>query len=676
MGYQLSPDIEIREFDLTSSVPAVSTSMAATAGVFKWGPVEDPTLISSQEELEAKFYKSTDDNYETYINAENFLGYGNRLLVCRALTRHVAANGTVFTAQNATSGANTALIKNYEHYQGLTATELPDEWYAKYPGDVGNSLRVAVCVNANQFSSTLGSTSTTANTFTVASNANTMTVVASDDTVALNMANAISVGDLIKVTAGSVAKLLKVASVTDPAASSNTFSVTFTSKNTTGLAFSSHAVERRWEFSNVIKVAPSNVRASNTSVVDGMHIVVVDEDGLFSGVRGTVLETYTNASRATDAKGESGGSLYFKNLINTNSRYIWVGGGLSWAAPNPASSVTNISTLPTNVSWSLTDGSDDATDGSGTTEGTETGISLASLYAAFDKFKDSSLYDISFIFAGKSVNRGSGEVGESLPNYLTQNIAEVRRDIMVFASPSAEAVLGQEINLDAVEDIQAFRSAIVSSSYLFIDGNYKYQYDRHNDVYRWVPFNGDIAGLAARTHALRDPWYSFAGFNRGVIKNVTKLAFNPDKADRDELYQVQVNPIVAFPGEGTVLMGDRTTWTDASAFQYANVRSLFITLQKAIKKSAKRMLFEFNNSTTRSGFVNRVEPYLREVQGRNGIYDFKVVCDASNNTGEVIDRGEFVGAIYVKPARSINFIRLDFVAVKTDVEFAEIIGVY
>jgi phage tail sheath protein FI len=223
-------------------------------------------------------------------------------------------------------------------------------------------------------------------------------------------------------------------------------------------------------------------------------------------------------------------------------------------------------------------------------------------------------------------------------------------------------------------DIVEFRNTLGSSSYAFLDGNWKYQYDKYNDVYRWVPFNGDVAGLVVRSTDERDAWWSPAGFNRGQIKNVVKTAWSPSKTFRDELYKNGVNPILTFPGEGTILFGDKTLLAKPSAFDRINVRRLFIVLEKAIATAAKYSLFEFNDQFTRSQFRNLVEPFLRDVQGRRGIYDFRVVCDESNNTGEVIDRNEFIGDIYIKPARSINFIQLNFVAVRTGVDFSEVVG--
>lgn len=681
MGFQLSPGVDVREFDLTSSVPTVSTTLAAIAGVFNWGPVEDPTLVSVPEDLVAKFGAPTDDNFETFFSAENFLAYGNRLLISRAIARTYNTDGTLFsTAVNASSKNGAAkLIKNSQHFATLTFTSSDAEFYAKYPGAKGNALRVAVCATPDQFQKTVGGAGTT---FVLPRNSNVMLVTAASEGARDALAAEFAVGSLVRITSGSVEKLLKIRSIATTGGSLTTlqFTLTFTSNNTLGTEFSATSVTRFWEFADVIRVPPANVRAANTAVVDGIHVVVVDTDGSFVGRQnaGSVIQSFTNLSRCTDARSRAGSSLFFRDVINNTSPYLWVG-DISWAGAGSSSTVTNLTLA--DADFPLVQGSDDAAAGGGGANnaplvlGTETGINLGSMYTAYDVFDNTTDFDISLIIAGKSVNR-EFDLGETLPNYIIDNIAEVRKDVLVFVSPSAEASLGQESNQDAVEDEIAFRNAVRPSSYAFLVNNYKYQYDRYNDVYRWVPLCGDVAGLAVATDASRDPWYSFAGFNRGQIKNIIRLAYNPNKAQRDALYQKQVNPVVSFPGEGYVLYGDRTLLADSSAFQYANVRRLFIVLEKAIARYAKRNLFEFNNVATRAAFVNRVEPFLRDVQARNGIYEFRVVCDSSNNNGEIIDRGEFRGDIYIKPARSINFIQLNFVAVKTDVEFAEIIGTF
>jgi phage tail sheath protein FI len=266
---------------------------------------------------------------------------------------------------------------------------------------------------------------------------------------------------------------------------------------------------------------------------------------------------------------------------------------------------------------------------------------------------------------------GGSLTGDTVPDSLIA-LAESRKDCLIFLSPELNDVVNNSGN--EVTDILSLRNSFTSSSFAVMDSGWKYQYDKYNDVYRWIPLNGDTAGLCARTDLERDPWFSPAGFNRGQIKNVVKLAWNPTKSERDSLYKAGVNPIVTFPGEGTVLYGDKTLLSRPSAFDRINVRRLFIVLEKAIARAARSSLFEFNDEFTRSQFVNLVEPFLRDVQGRRGIFDYRVVCDTTNNTPEVIDRNEFVGDIYIKPARSINFIQLNFVAVRTGVSFNEIVG--
>jgi len=302
----------------------------------------------------------------------------------------------------------------------------------------------------------------------------------------------------------------------------------------------------------------------------------------------------------------------------------------------------------------------------------ESTITNAALALAYDKFKSAEDVDISLLLQGKA--RGSaGNHYAQLANYLIDNITSVRKDCVAFISPDRSDVV-QNSGKDEVDDIIQFRNALTSTSYAVLDSGYKYQYDKYNDVYRYVPLNGDVAGLAVRTDTVRDPWYSPAGFSRGQIKNVIKLAYNPGKAERDLLYKNDINPVVTFPGQGTILFGDKTLLGAPSAFDRINVRRLFIVLEKTIARAAKSLLFEFNDEFTRAQFRNIVEPFLRDIKGRRGIYDFKVVCDSTNNTQQVIDNNEFVGDIYVKPARAINYIQLNFVAVRSGVEFSEVVG--
>lgn len=383
---------------------------------------------------------------------------------------------------------------------------------------------------------------------------------------------------------------------------------------------------------------------------DEMHVIVIDEDGKITGTQGTVLEKYEYVSKASDAKDDSGNTNYYRNVIANRSRYVhWMShpdDGTNWGTV----SSTAFANLTSNVTVSLSGGAD----------GT---VSTANVVTAYDSFNNAESVDIALIV--------SGPADQTVATSLI-SLVESRKDALVFLSPEKADVVDNAG--DEVTDIVSYRNSLTSTSYAVMDSGWKYQYDKYSDVYRWVPLNGDIAGLCARTDLERDPWFSPGGLNRGIIKNVIKLSWNPNKTARDGLYVKGVNPVVSFQGEGTVLFGDKTMLAKPSAFDRINVRRLFIVLEKAISRASRFSLFEFNDQFTRAQFVNLVEPFLRDVQGRRGITDFRVVCDESNNTPEVIDRNEFIGDIYIKPARSINFIQLNFVAVRTGVSFDEIVG--
>ena len=393
---------------------------------------------------------------------------------------------------------------------------------------------------------------------------------------------------------------------------------------------------------------------------DEIHIIVIDQDGQITGTQGSVLEKYAFVSKASDAKDDSGNSNYYKNVITSKSKYIhWLSHPTANAGASYANATSTWGTTATNKSFSKL--SANATISLiGGVDGT---VSTANVVTAYDQFDNADSVDISLVV--------SGPANATLVTSLI-SMAESRKDCLVFVSPEkADCVdnAGSEVT-----DIKAYRDTLTSTSYAVLDSNWKYQYDKYNDVYRWVPLNGDIAGLCARTDLERDPWFSPGGLNRGIIKNAIKLAWNPTKTNRDDLYVKGINPVVTFQGEGIVLFGDKTLLSKPSAFDRINVRRLFIVLEKALARAARFSLFEFNDQFTRAQFVALVEPFLRDVQGRRGIYDFRVVCDESNNTPEVVDRNEFVGDIYIKPARSINFIQLNFVAVRTGVSFDEVVG--
>lgn len=388
---------------------------------------------------------------------------------------------------------------------------------------------------------------------------------------------------------------------------------------------------------------------TSTPESDSVNIVILDTLGTFTGVTNGVLEVYENVAAnntSTNAQLADGTNNYWLEVINTKSNYVVVAN--TTATPSFASA-------------------GDVTLSGGIDGDNEVAVTVAALKTAYDVFKNPEEVDISLIMQGKA--RGEDNATE-MADYIT-DIAQTRMDAIAFISPDKDDVVGAA---DPKTSVVAFANSISASSYAVIDSGYKYRYDRYNDRYIYTPLNGDIAGLCARTDNTNDPWFSPAGYNRGNIKNVIKLAYNPNKADRDALYAVAVNPVMTQPGQGTILFGDKTALKRPSAFDRINVRRLFIVLEKAISRASKAMLFEFNDEFTRAQFRNMIEPFLRDVQGRRGIYDFKVVCDDTNNTAQVIDSNSFVGDIYIKPARSINFIQLNFVAVRTGVQFEEIIG--
>ena len=605
MAFQISPGVNVSEIDLTTVVPAVATTTGAFAGVFRWGPTNEPILVDSEVKLVERFAKphanTTWQNAESFFTAANFLSYSNSLFVVRV------DNG------GAISAANTALFTDFA-------------FEAKYQGELGNSLEVltidgSTATLAGETYKPNFSATGAINEFFIDISVD-RTKASFDGTTSINLnGDTIQAGDVLELADGT---RLQIASVSGT-------DINFTSRYTgfedVGDGTSSVNVTRYWKGVNAISSAPSSA--------NNIHVVVVDAGGEITGVAGTVLETFQDLSTNPSAKAYDGSSNYYQTVIADRSAYIGVAD-----------------------SHQLSGDRDYARLVGGTDGATELSPSISAFVAGYDKFKNADEIDISLILTGRSES--------TLASYIIDNIAETRKDAVVFVSPG--------LSDDTSAEIVSFRNSLPSSSYAVMDSGYKYQYDKYNDVYRWVPLNGDVAGLCARTDEERDPWFSPAGYNRGNVKNVIKLNFNPGKADRDRLYAAGVNPVITQPGQGTVLFGDKTLLAQPSAFDRINVRRLFIVLEKAVARASKSTLFEFNDEFTRAQFRNLVEPFLRDVQGRRGIYDFKVVCDDTNNTAEVIDGNRFVGDIYIKPARSINFIQLNFVAVRTGVEFEEIVG--
>ena len=652
MPFQVSPGVNVSEIDLSTVVPAVSTTEGAIAGVFKWGPANTRVLVDSEETLAARFgdpapYANGDlFNVETFFSAANFLAYGNKLYVTRVLDD---------SSKNAASGGNEVLIANEDDLAGATIPSNAD-FVARYPGALGNSLKVSLCTSSAAYSANLGAT------FTI-SNGQKIATVGSDITATLSIGDKVYFGNsTIGFFNNEVAAVNSTAITFETAYTGSTDLSAFTVNANTSVA----TLERRWGHWDLVRSAPgtSTFVANKGGVSDEVHVVIEDEDGDITGTKGTVLEVFEGVSRATDAKTESGESNYWRDVIEKSSNWIYATTDTAGvavdttAATSAATDVGPAATAP--VYDSLSDGADSAAEGA---------IALGKVTDGYDLYKSAEDVDVSLILQGKAIG-GTKKTG--LAKHLRDNIAESRKDVVVFISPDKDDVVSNSGS--EATDSKEFRDDITSSSYLFMDSGYKYQYDKYADKYRYIPLNADMAGLAVNTDELRDAWFSPAGYNRGQVKNLVKLAYNPNKAERDLLYQSDINPVVTFPGQGTILFGDKTLLGKPSAFDRINVRRLFIVLEKAISTASKFTLFEFNDPFTRSQFRNLVEPFLRDVQGRRGIQDFKVVCDETNNTGEVIDRNEFVGDIYIKPSRSINFIQLNFVAVRSGVEFSEIVG--
>ena len=661
MAFLVSPGVLVTEKDLTNVVPAVATSIAGISVVSEKGPMDEIVAISSEQEYVDTFGKPDSNTFEYFFSATNFLQYGNALRVVRAVTGNL----------NATSGGSGLQIKNTDHYTNNYAdgSGSVGSWAARTAGSWGNNLKVSMCTNSTAFEQTL-----TSSNLTAASASKGATSITVDDGTAFNVGDLLEFGDISgsfsAAPSGEYYKVTAISSNTLTIARVNTSTDSGLSAGQTGLkdAVADNAyIKRRWEYFYLFDAAPSTTTYASDKggSNDELHIVVVDEDGGITGVAGSVLEKYEGLSQGSDAKNAQGGTNYYVDVIYNQSQYVyWMDHETTLSGAGAAvtnNTFDNTGTASSTIfKTSLSGGTDDnvPTDGE--------------LELAYDKFADTESVDVNFIIGGPSQTNADA-TGDTKATMLI-DLAEARKDCVAFISPARADVVNVTDPIAQTENVVAFADGLPSSSYAVFDSGYKYQYDKYNDVYRYVPLNGDIAGLCARTDLVADPWYSPGGLNRGQIRGAIKLAYNPNQAQRDILYRKRVNPVTSFPGQGIVLFGDKTALSKPSAFDRINVRRLFITLEKAVSTASKFQLFEFNDEFTRAQFRNLVEPFLRDVQGRRGITDFLVVCDETNNTGEVIDRNEFVADIYVKPARSINFIKLNFVATRTGVAFSEVVG--
>lgn len=629
MAFQLSPGVQVQERDLTSVVPAVGTSIGGTAGEFIWGPTNEVITISSENELVSRFGRPpiVGTTYRTWFAAASFLAYTGTLKVVRAIDPTAALNA------GSTAGV---LIENENdyvnnHFAGSGSNGM---WAAKCPGAIGDSLKVSFADSSSFGAATLTGTITSA----IDSATVTGSTTAFDDELV--------VGSILQDSTGAT---IGTVSAIDSATS-----LTLTAN--AAVAVTGAAGKRgAWPYAAQFDYAPSvtEYSAAARATNDELHIIVVDEGGEFTGTAGTILEKFSGVSKASDAKDSVGRSNYYKTVVNQRSQYIWwtdhpAGGSNNWGSLAADKAFTSDATAPESIVR--------------LSGGISGSVDAGDLQTAFSLFANDELVDVNLIFVGDA----SATVGD----YVIDNVAEVRKDCMVFVSP-AEASVVDNVGGEAAA-IVAEVASYTRSSYAVFDSGYKYMYNRYYDQYVWVPCNGDVAGICAGTDNIADPWFSPAGYNRGAIKNAVKLSYSPNKSDRDTLYKAGVNPIVGFPGSGIVLFGDKTLLEKPSAFDRINVRRLFIVLEKAIATSAKFQLFEFNDAFTRAQFKNLVEPFLRDVQGRRGIYDFRVVCDETNNDTQVVDANQFVADIFIQPAKSINFIQLNFIATRTGIAFEEV----
>jgi phage tail sheath protein FI len=773
----------VKEIDQTSYIPAVSTTIGATAGVFEWGPAHKIVNIDNENSLIRVFGRPTESNYVDWYSAANYLGYSNYLKVVRVVDSAESKNA-------ASIGAG-VYIPNEDVFEASPTTWESTKFAARYPGTLGNSLLVSVVDNAgfaaweykSAFTSSTKSKTSTKNvnfsrTGSLTLDSNTIVL---DSTANIVVGQSVFDGDAESVFVDSASITTGSPTVSGIIVPSTVLvgqkvfgdgipdNTTVSSKTSNTITLSANATTTKksdlWFFNDagataipasavvtsvlnsttitIDKVATSTVAStkvffhelrtittfpgqpdtSDFAKLEGgdndeLHVVVVDVNGKFTGTKGTVLEKFTALSKATDGVDNNGNPSFFADVINNSSRYVYVSdknvfgtssslattsfgdlsrsfvvsntsgsavvtisnvttdvlrpgmaiAGTGVAAGSVILSITNSTTFvlskvtTSNVSAITATGTAHVFTFSGGADGYTAITDADRITNGFAKFKHQEEVDVNLVFAGNTT--------ESIADYLIDEIGEYRKDCMVFVSPPKSAVVENVSPLDAVKD---FRNVINSSSYAVLDSGWKMQYDAFNDKYRWIPLNPDTAGLVAQTERTNDAWWSPAGFNRGYIKNVVKLAYNPSaKGDRDELYQVGINPVVTFPGQGTILYGDKTLLARPSAFDHINVRRLFIVLEKAIATYSKFVLFEFNDAQTRSRFTNTIVPYLRNIQGRRGIIDFKVIADETVNTPDVIDGNSFAANILIKPNKSINFIQLNFVAVNTGASFEEV----
>jgi len=714
-----SPGIVVKEVDLTigRTTPS-SDKVGAMVAPFAKGPINLPTLIENENGLLNTFGKpyATDKHYENWLTASSYLSYGGQLRIVRSDNSSLR-NGFAGSAAS-------VKINSLDHYNSLGYDENTLSGAvvaARNPGTWGNALRVAIIDGlADQV---LAGVSTHSGLASIAVGMGVTQAISA----VLPGAGSTSVldgylkGIITKVDGTDVS--VKVISHVSAAsvetdvdyqesgvyafASSGSISVHALDTNT-ATGSTSYTSSSDWFNAQTIgvtttttvnwhniadKPGTSSYASARNSRFDEVHVVVIDADGSVSGNAGTILEKHLGLSKAKDAEFSAGSPAYWRSYLAGNSTNIF---GLGAPMGITTTGFGNGFTRASNGGWDQdaenvifsADGAETYALTGGLNYGGETSLTssgaltagLSDLSTGYDLFESTDNYTIDFLLMGSAAH--AKENSQALANKLI-SVAELRKDAIAFISPYRGSAITDtsvqtEVNVRSAADITtnvlSFYSAVSSSSYAVFDSGYKYMYDRFSNTFRYVPLNGDMAGLCARTDINNFPWFSPAGTARGGILNAVKLAYNPTKSQRDQLYSARINPVVFSPGAGIVLFGDKTGLAKGSAFDRINVRRLFIYLENAISGAAKDQMFEFNDELTRSNFVNTVEPFLRDVQSNRGISDYVVICDETNNTAAVIDNNEFVADIFIKPARSINFVGLTFVATRTGVDFEEVIG--
>jgi len=731
-----SPGIIVREVDLTiGRVDPTSGSTGALVAPFAKGPVNDPQLIESEEDLLQTFGQpySTDKHFEHWMVASSYLAYGGTLQVVRA------GDQAIYNASAVVGSATSIRIDSAEHYKQLGYDDnkiVNQVVVAKNPGTWANGIKVALCdgkadqvltgFNSGDIDGTIAAgdaviVSVPSQSIVVTTNVSTGATAYLDGHYAgvvseLTNAGVGSFGvKLVTHVAGdgtiTPVDYQQNGNYTYPTTGVATF---ISPGGTVGHSTAAYTNQYDWFEDQTIELSNGALewdqlanRPGTSGFVDArggrfdeVHVVVIDDTGTITGNAGTILEKHLALSKATDAEYSVGSTSYWRKYIETNSKYIFAGNSPSGALAVAWSNNSNY-TLDGDAAWDQPaqgvnfqcGGAQDLTLTGGKLYGnrgdtaTEKAIHQpGALHSGVDDiisgltlFENTEETDVDFILMG-SANYPKA-TAQALANKCIA-VAEARKDAVAFVSPYRQAFLNDSTsgavtvnNIDTVTDnVVGFYAPITSSTYGVLDSGYKYMFDRFNNTFRYVPCNGDIAGTCARTSLEQFPWFSPAGTARGAILNAVKLIYNPGKKQRDILYSNRINPVILSPGAGIILFGDKTAFGKASAFDRINVRRLFIYLEDAISAAAKDQLFEFNDELTRTNFVNIIEPFLRDVQAKRGIFDFVVICDETNNTAAVIDANEFVADIFIKPARSINFIGLTFVATRTGVAFEEVIG--